>query len=233
MLEQTRRLALGALASLALVACGGAGSGPTAGDGQVTSGQDGASQDMVMGSPEAPVTLIEYASWTCGACLQFHNDVMPMLKSEYLDTGKVRLVFREFPTAPHNVSVAGFAIARCAGPDAYFDVIEELFERQSAVLSLVRSGGQVKQALVQISMNQGVGNEAALDACLQDESIRRAISTAIGRGDAMGVNATPTLFLDGEKLEGFKWRSADGMREVLDEALGETVESSDTGANDG
>jgi protein-disulfide isomerase len=232
MLKQTRRTALGALASLALVACGGAGNGEAPGSSPTSGSQASESLDMVLGAADAPVTLIEYASWTCGACLQFHNDVVSMLKTDYIETGKVRLVFREFPTAPTNVSVAGFAIARCSGADTYFDVIDELFDRQSAVLSLVRSGGQVKQALVQIAMNNGIGNEAELDACLQDEGVRRAISTAVGRGDAMGVSATPTLFLNGDRLDGFKWRSADGMREVLDEALGVTAESSDTGAAD-
>lgn len=217
-----RRSLLAATLAVTLAACGGAGSGTSA---EQTS-QDGETaaeigQDMVLGSPDAPITLVEYASWTCGACWQFHNDVMPMLKEEYIETGKVRLVFREFPTAPVTASVAGFVIARCRGPENYFDVIDELFDRQSAILALVRNGGAVREALVQIGINQGLADEAAFEACLADETLRRNIGTAVARGEAQGVNSTPTVFMNGERLEGSAWRVADGMREVLDAALAE------------
>lgn len=218
-----RRSLLAASLAVTLAACGGAGSGTsaeqTSQDGETAAAEIG--QDMVLGSADAPITLVEYASWTCGACWQFHNDVMPMLKEEYIETGKVRLVFREFPTAPANVSLAGFVIARCRGAENYFDVIDELFDRQSAILALVRNGGAVRDALVQIGINQGLADEAAFEACLADETLRRNIATAVGRGDAQGVDSTPTVFMNGERLEGSAWRVADGMRDVLDAALAE------------
>ncbi len=122
MLRFSRRGALGALAILALAACGSASDGgDTPGD-SGSSGSDGVVlQDVIFGDPDAPVTLIEYASWTCPACLDFHTRVLPTVKTDYIDTGKVRLVFREFPTAPANIAVAGFTLARCTEGDEYYE----------------------------------------------------------------------------------------------------------------
>ncbi|MCF6329573.1 MAG: DsbA family protein [Henriciella sp.] len=223
MFRFTRRVALAAIAALALSACGQAGgedvaTTPSTPEGSSVS--DAALKDVIIGDPNAPVTMIEYASWTCPACLNFDQTVMPMIKSDYIETGKVRFVFREFPTAPANIAVAGFAIARCAGEDKYYEVIDELFERQAGILAMVRQGDQVKSALMQIAENHGISGEDAFEACLQDGDIRRAISTAVGRGDASGVNSTPTVFVNGEMLEGYDWRYPEGMRLALDEALG-------------
>ncbi len=224
MFRFTRRVALAAIASLALSACGQAGGEDVAPDTPSSPGNSSVSnaalKDIIIGDPNAPVTMIEYASWTCPACLNFDQTVMPMIKSDYIETGKVRFVFREFPTPPANIAVAGFAIARCAGEDKYYAVIGELFERQAGILAMVRQGDQVKSALMQIAENHGISGEEAFEACLQDSDIRRAISTAVGRGDASGVNSTPTVFVNGEMLKGYEWRYPEGMRLALDEALG-------------
>ncbi|CAI8346568.1 MAG: hypothetical protein CME93_07580 [Hyphomonadaceae bacterium] len=216
-----RRQTVTLIAALGLVACGSAGSEDAANP-QMISDAERAISDIVLGNTGAPLTMIEYASWTCGHCLQYHEDIMPILLDEYIEQGKLRLVFREFPTAPANVSVAGFAIARCAGPDKYFDVLDELFKRQSAIISLIRNGGQVRAALIQIGLNNGIPNEETIEACLADNDILRAISTSIARGDAQGVRATPTIFLNGEQLVGSNWRSPDAMRTILDDALTES-----------
>lgn len=221
MLRLTRRVALAALSAFALSACGQAGS---ENDGAASTPAEGGDtaiiQDIILGNPDASVTMIEYASWTCPACLNFDQTVMPMVKTDYIETGKVRYVFREFPTAPQNISVAGFAVARCAGDDKYYGVIDELFERQAGILTLARQGGQVKQALMQVAENHGISGEAAFDACLADETIIRAISTSVSRGDASGVDSTPTVFINGERLEGYDWRYPEGMKTLLDAALG-------------
>lgn len=221
MLRLTRRAAMVALSAFALTACGQAGGeNDGATDTPAGSSDPAIVQDIILGDANAPVTMIEYASWTCPACLDFDQNVMPMIKSDYIDTGKVRFVFREFPTPPANISVAGFAVARCAGNDKYYDVISELFDRQAGILTLARQGGQVKEALMQVAENHGLSGEEAFDACLADESIIRAISTSVERGDASGVNATPTLFVNGERLEGYDWRYPEGMKAELDAALG-------------
>jgi len=229
MIRMSRRFAVAGFAAFALAACGAAGgedAGNSSGNasGAVT---DAALGDMVKGNPDATVEVIEYASWTCGACLDFDQRVMPVIQSEYIDTGKVKFIFREFPTAPANVSVAGFALARCAGEDKYFDVIDELFERQPGILAVVRDGQQVRAALETIASNHGITSTADFEACISDQGIRRAISDQISKGDQKGVNSTPTLFVNGERLDGFDWRNPEGMRAVLDEALGETPASQD------
>lgn len=221
MIRISRRFAVAGFAALALAACGPAGGEDT---GTPTSGgpdsiEGAALGDMVKGNADATVEVIEYASWTCGACLDFDQRVMPVIQSDYIDTGKVKFIFREFPTAPANISVAGFAIARCAGEDKYFDVIDELFDRQPGILAIARQGDQVRAALAQVASNHGLDADA-FEACLQDQSVRRAISEKIDMGEQTGVNATPTLFVNGERLQGYDWRNPEGMRAVLDEALG-------------
>lgn len=228
MLRFTRRNTLSVLAALALAACGGTNDGPAAtGD---TDGGDATAvvlQDIIFGDPNAPVTLIEYASWTCPACLDFHSRIMPTVKTDYIDTGKVRLVFREFPTAPVDVTVAGFALARCTGDDQYYDTLDELFSRQSAVLTLARQGGPVVEALKQIGSNHGIEGDDAFQACLDDQNNRDAIKASIAAARAKKVDATPTFFLNGEKMEGNVRVSAATFTAELDAALAATETATD------
>ena len=212
MIPFTRRTLFAALGATLLAACSQAdGQNPPA----AASGP--ALTDIILGDPDAPITVTEYASWTCPACLQFHEDVMPMLKSEYIETGQVKLVFREFPTPPVSLAVAGFSIARCTGASSYHIVLDDLFDNQTRILNLARNGGDVEKALRDVAANHGQGGDA-FDACLADEDIRAAIVDAVSRGDSEGVTSTPTVFINGEKLTGYDWRNADGMRAVLDAA---------------
>lgn len=218
MLNYTRRLAMTGFAALALAACGGSGSS------DAPSGTDAGEtklvlKDIVIGDPDAPVTMVEYASWTCGACLFFHNDVMPTVQRDYIDTGKVKFVFREFPTPPMDVSVAGFLLARCAGPGKNYDVIEELFSRQAAFLTLARNGGQVKEALLQVAENHGISGSDAYDACIADEDNKNAVSASIQAGRAKEVQATPTIYLNGVMLSNDARVSAVAFAAELDKAL--------------
>ena len=101
----TRRIVLTAVAALSLAACGQAGGKTAVGD------------EMVLGNPNAKVTVIEYASASCPHCARWNEDVYPAFKKKYVDTGKVKYVFREFLTPPTEVAAAGFLLARCAGKD--------------------------------------------------------------------------------------------------------------------
>ena len=215
----TRRASLAALAALALTACGAADTSSAQSEGSGASGV--ALTDMTLGSDDAPITVVEYASWTCPACLQFHTDVIPMLKADYVETGKVKFVFREFPTPPANIAVAGFALARCAGPDQYYNVIDDLFSAQTNILNLARSGGDIEGALRDIGSSYGIQG-SGFEACLSNQDVTYAIGESVMKGDSQGVNSTPTVFVNGEKLQGFDWRSADGMKAVLDAELGAT-----------
>ncbi len=222
MLMITRRVALAAFSVFALTACGAADTG------NAQTGSSGASEialtDITLGEADAPVTIVEYASWTCPACLQFHTDVIPMLKSEYIETGKVKLVFREFPTPPANISVAGFALARCAGEDNYYAAIDDLFAAQNNVLNLARSGGDIEGALRSLASSYGIEGEGFND-CLANTDVTYAIGESVMKGDSQGVNSTPTVFVNGQKLQGYDWRNADGMRAVLNAELGEDAPS--------
>ena len=223
MLRLSRRAALIAVSAIALTACGAADSSnaQTAGSGQL------ALTDIALGADDAPITMVEYASWTCPACLQFHNDVIPMLKADYVDAGHVKFVFREFPTAPANVSVAGFALARCAGEDRYYDVIDDLFAAQTNILNLARSGGDIEGALRTLASSYGIEGDS-FNACLSNQDVTYAISESVMKGDSQGVNSTPTVFIDGEKLQGYDWRSAEGMKALLDSKLNLPTETEAT-----
>lgn len=217
MFALSRRAALAALSALALSACGAADSG----NANSGTSSETALTDNVLGDANAPITMVEYASWTCPACLQFHTDVVPMLKSDYIETGKVKLIFREFPTAPANLSVAGFAIARCAGSDQYYNVIEDLFRAQTNILTLAQSGGDVEGALRAVASSYGIEGERFVE-CISDKDITYAITESVMKGDSQGVNSTPTVFVNGKKLAGYDWRTAEGMKAMLDEKLAET-----------
>jgi protein-disulfide isomerase len=223
MLRFTRRGAFGALAALALAACGSATNEPgTTGNASGSTSDAVILQDVIFGDPNAPVTLIEYASWTCPACLDFHNRIMPTVKQDYIDTGKVRLVFREFPTAPANVAVAGFALARCTEGEAYYDLLDELFVRQDAILTLARQGGPVVEALKQVARNHGIEGDDAFQACLDSQQNLDAIKASIAAARNKNVEATPTLYLNGEQMDNNVRISVSSFTAALDEALAST-----------
>lgn len=150
--------------------------------------------DVVLGDPKAKVTVTEYASITCIHCANFHADVWPAFKKKYVDTGKVRFVFKEFPTAPGNVAFAGFMTARCAGPARYFQVIDALFKTQSAFAA----NGDAKAFVFGAGAAGGL-DEAAVMACLGNNAALEALQARVD--DAIKVakiEGTPT-FVIGDK----------------------------------
>lgn len=222
MLRFTRRGAVIAAAALALAACGSSTNGDS-GDPATDGGNSDTVvlQDIIFGDPNAPVTLVEYASWTCPACLDFHARILPTVKTDYIDTGKVRLVFREFPTPPANVAVAGFALARCTSDEAYYDMLEELFVRQDAILTLARQGGPVVEALKQVGANHGIVGDEAFEACLDSEDNRNAIRASIAAARGQDVTQTPTFFLNGELMDSNARLTVATFTAALDVAVGE------------
>ena len=224
MLSFTRRGTLFALSALALAACGGATDGDSTSASSGTNDSEGiVLQDIIFGDPDAPVTIVEYASWTCPACLDFHARIMPTVKADYVDTGKVKLVFREFPTAPANIAVAGFALARCAEDAEYYDILDELSMGQDAILTLARQGGPVVEALKQVGANHGIEGDEAFQACLDDQGNRDAIRASIAAARSKDVSVTPTLFLNGELMENSVRISVNTFTAALDEALAESA----------
>jgi len=151
--------------------------------------------EMAMGSENAPITVIEYASMTCPHCAHFSETTFPELKKRYIDTGKVRFLFREFPL--DQLAFAGFLLARCAGPDKYFPMIETLFAQQRDWV--VQKPLQPMRA---IAKQAGVSQEA-FDACLDDRKLIDGIEKVRTQAaEKFGVNSTPTFFVNGKRLSG-------------------------------
>ena len=148
-------------------------------------------QDHVLGRADAPVTVIEYASFTCSHCADFHNTVLPAFKAKYIDTGKVRLVHRNLPTAPANVAAAAAAVAMCAAPERYFDVAA-VFMRDQA--NLQTTGAQPWFAAGIAASGK---TREQIEACLNGPTIRAALDAQIEGARAAGVTGTPTFFVNG------------------------------------
>lgn len=154
--------------------------------------------DHPLGKTDAPVTIIEYASMTCSHCANFHNNVYPMLKSRYIETGKVRFIMREFPLDP--LAAAAFMLARCAGKDnkeKYYALIETLFQKQS------EWAVQKPIPPLQAIAKQAGFTEQSFEACLSDQKMLDAIEADRNRAsEKFGVNSTPTFFINGKMFRG-------------------------------
>ncbi|WP_158915733.1 thioredoxin domain-containing protein [Caulobacter sp. S45] len=153
--------------------------------------------EYVMGSPTAKVTLVEYASASCPHCARFDANVFPQIKAKYVDTGKVRYVFREFLTEPENVAAIGFLMARCAGKDKYFDVVEQVFRAQPEIYG---GKGDLKAIFVRIAKANGL-NEPQFDACISDKAAADALNARVDHAANVDkIDSTPTLVANGKKL---------------------------------
>jgi protein-disulfide isomerase len=175
-------------------------------------GKAGPDGDVVLGSDKAPVTVIEYASMTCPHCAHFSTTTFPELQKRYIDTGKVRFIFREFPLDA--LAAAGFMLARCNGNDKFMPIVETLFAKQpewmvkepiEPLKSIAKQFGYTEQ-----SFNQCLANQKVLDA-IQDVRDRAA--------GKLGVNSTPTFFINGKKFVGDL--SIDVMAKEIDPYLKE------------
>ncbi|MDQ2635012.1 MAG: DsbA family protein [Pseudomonadota bacterium] len=157
--------------------------------------EPGALPDKVLGKDDAPVTIVEYASMTCPHCAHFHATTLPELKTKYIDTGKARLIFREFPFDPR--AEAGFMLARCSD-DNYFPMIDVLFKQQQNWASVENA----RDALLQISKLAGFSQES-FEACLTDQKLLDDVRAVQKRGaEEFKVDSTPTFFINGNTYKG-------------------------------
>lgn len=155
-------------------------------------------EDMSMGSPNAPVTVFEYASASCPHCARFNNDVFPQVKAKYIDTGKVRWVFREFLTPPYAVAAAGFLTARCAGDDKYFQVLDQIFHDQEAMFT----SGDVRGGLLRIAQGAGL-TEAQFDKCVSDDAALKALRERVDKYQREAkITSTPTFVVGDQTVQG-------------------------------
>jgi protein-disulfide isomerase len=148
-------------------------------------------EDHVLGKPDAPVAIIEYASLTCPHCAAFEKESLPKLKSDWIDTGKAKLVFRDFPL--DRLALAASLIATCAPPDHYFSFIETFFGTQE---NWARAANPT-DALKGIARLGGM-NGSAVDICLADKTLQdKIVQTELAAKNEYGVDSTPTFFILG------------------------------------
>jgi protein-disulfide isomerase len=169
--------------------------------------------DQVMGADNAPVTIVEYASMTCPHCAQFQAKTFPKLKERYIDTGKVRFIFREFPLDP--LAAGASMLARCADKEKFYPLIETLFQQQTkwAVEKPIPQ-------LMAIAKQAGM-SEQTFNACLSDQKMLDAMQAEQKRAtEKFGVNSTPTLFVNGKKHVGGV--SIEDMAKAIDSFLPKT-----------
>lgn len=173
--------------------------------------------DMSLGDPSAPVTVIEYASMTCPHCASFHQDNFLLLKSEFIETGKVYFIFREFPL--DNLALAASVLARCSGPERFFPFIDILFEQQS---SWTRSENPI-QSLSLIGQRGGLGNDAFM-ACLDNVDLVNAIANSrLEAENQYNVSSTPTFIVNGVTVSGnLPWEEFSNLLELA--AKGQNIQ---------
>lgn len=183
--DMSRRAALSAaaLAAMATLAgCTGNSNGPAEGD-------------MALGAAEgAKVTVIEYASITCPHCAAWNEETWPAFKAKYVDTQKIRFVFRELRTPPANVAAAGFSVARCAGEDKYFDVVHEMMSNIQEL-----HGPDPRSTLYRIGNGAGLSNQQ-IEACIKDPENLKASDERDRAAVRNGVTGTPTFLVNGTQV---------------------------------
>ncbi|MDA8230625.1 MAG: DsbA family protein [Magnetospirillum sp.] len=164
----------------------------------VAHGADTASIDQMLGKPDAPVTIIEYASLTCPHCAHFAETVIPKIKTDWVDTGKAKFLYRDFPTAPAELSVGASMIAQCAGPERYFGVLDLLFQTQEKWATAQSPLDEMKHVLRIAGMTPD-----QVDSCLTRQDLADAIQArAEDAAKKYGVDATPSLVINGKLFAG-------------------------------
>jgi protein-disulfide isomerase len=152
--------------------------------------------DLALGSPNAPVTIVEYASMTCSHCAAFHETTWPALKTKYVDPGKVKFILREYPLEP--LATAAFMLARCAGPERRNAIVDLLYTQQKDWAF----GDKPLEALASMVKQAGV-SQADFETCLKDQALYDQVNKTHDLAtDKFKVSATPTFFVNGREMNG-------------------------------
>jgi len=164
-------------------------------------------QDRMLGKPDAPITIVEYASLSCPHCAHFAADVLPKLKGKWIDTGQVKLILRAFPLDEPALRAA--MVAQCAPPERYYPLVEMFFQTQEQWV-LAKDYRAVLERLTRLA---GIGKKE-FDTCLDDKTLEDKVTQSrLTAGTRLDVNATPTFFINGKKYEG------DPTFEAIDQML--------------
>jgi protein-disulfide isomerase len=152
--------------------------------------------DRILGNPDAPITIVEYASLTCPHCAHFTNDVLPELKKKWVDTGKAKLVLRDYPLDEPALRAA--MIARCAPPDRYYAFVDTFFGSQEKWVT----ARDYRDALARLVKLGGMSREE-FDNCLKNTTLEnKIVEGRLIASKELDVNSTPTFFINGTKFTG-------------------------------
>ncbi|MGH7029602.1 MAG: thioredoxin domain-containing protein [Stellaceae bacterium] len=152
--------------------------------------------DRILGNPAAPITIIEYASMTCPHCAHFTEDILPEIKKKWIDTGKAKLVLRDFPLDDEAVHAS--MIARCAPPDRFYAYVDTFFADQEKWVE----APDYQAELTRLAELGGMSKDQ-VGKCLNDTALKnQVLSSRLAAGNQLGVNATPTFFVNGTKFTG-------------------------------
>jgi protein-disulfide isomerase len=152
--------------------------------------------DRILGKPDAPITIVEYASMTCPHCAHFTDDVLPELKKKWIDTGKAKLVLRDFPLDDEAVHAS--MIARCAPPDRFYAYVDTFFSDQEKWVE----APDYQATLTRLAELGGM-SKAEVDKCLADKALEnKVLGSRLAAANQLDVNATPTFFVNGTKFTG-------------------------------
>jgi len=166
--------------------------------------------EFALGSDDAEVTIVEYASMSCPHCARFHKEVLPWLKETYIDTGGVRLVFRDFPL--NRSALFGAMLVHCAGPDRFFDVMDVLFRRQESWAF----DDDPKVGLAALAPEAGL-DAAAFDRCMADEDLQlRIVESRAAAIKEYEIDQTPSFLIAGKVLRGVL--SPEEITELVEDA---------------
>jgi len=182
MYDVRRRFVIAGLPALAMSACQKAST-------------DAGTGDMSLGNPNAKVTVIEYASVACPVCGRWYAEVWPAFKARYIDTGRIHYVLREMlvgDSTEMSAAAAGFLLARCAGKDRYFKVVDAIFKNQQSLF------GDVDGTLGNIAKSMGM-SEAAFNACITNDQALLALNTRTQQNAEVNkISGTPTFVVNGK-----------------------------------
>lgn len=170
--------------------------------------------DHIIGHPDAPVLIIEYASLSCSHCANFHNDTYPALKEKYIDTGKVLFIFRHYPL--NEPALRGAMLTECADNDQFFSFLKALFKSQTKW-----AYSADHQDVLRTLANVGGMSADRFDTCMADEQLKNRIITQLKwAADELQVSSTPTLFINGEMVQGS--RNIEALSKIIDAELAKT-----------
>jgi protein-disulfide isomerase len=169
---------------------------PAAGPGAPASG------DMSLGNPNAKVTVVEYASLGCPICAKWNSDNWAAFKAKYIDTGRVHYTLKEMLTGDEPVSAAGFLLARCAGKDKYFQVVDAVWRQEQDLLESGR-GAEERDRLMKVGESMGM-TDAQINACIGDDAALEALNKRVNdAANAAKIDSTPTFVINGKVYTGY------------------------------